>query len=74
MAPISLVFPLLVLIVMYIFGIYTFRNIGWVLLCLIWGVIGFWVAFFASPELAKLGLSNLSVAILMVPVIQQIFA
>ncbi len=74
MAPISLGFPLLVLIVMYIFGIYTFRNIGWVLLCLLWGVIGFWAAFFASHELAKLGLSNLLIAILIVPVIQQIFA
>ncbi len=74
MAPISLAFPLLVLIVMYIFGIYTFRNIGWVLLCLIWGVIGFWATFFASPKLAELGISNLLVAILIVPVIQQVFA
>ncbi len=74
MALISLGFPLLVLIVMYIFGIYTFRNIGWVLLCLIWGSIGFGAAFFASPELAKLGLSNLLIAIVIVPAIQQIFA
>lgn len=74
MAPISLGFPLLVLIVMYIFGIYTSRNIGWVLLCLVWGVIGYWTAFFVSPKLAELGLSSPLIAILIVPIIQQVFA
>lgn len=74
MAPISFGFPLLVLIVMYIFGIYTLRNIGWVLFCLLWGVIGFWAAFLGGPKLAELGLSNPLIAILIVPVIQQIFA
>src|SRR5512140_1658565 len=74
MLPLSLGFPLLVLIVMYVFGIYTFRNIGWVLLCLVWGVIGFGAAYFASPELANLGLSKLLAATIVVPVIQQVFA
>lgn len=59
---------------MYIFGIYTLRNIGWILLCLVWGVIGFWTVVFTSPTLANLGLSNLLIAILIVPVILQIFA
>jgi len=72
MVPISLVFPVLVLIVMYIFSIYTLRNLGWVVLCLIWGVIGFWIAFFTIPKLAEAGLSNLLSAILTPPVILQL--
>ena len=72
MVPISLVFPLLVLLVMYIFSIYTFRTIGWVLLCLAWGVIAFWAAFFIIPKLAELGLSNLVNAAIILPVLLQV--
>ncbi len=67
-------FPLLVLLVMYIFGIYTFRNIGWVLLCLVWGAIGFGAAFFLDPKLAGLGISLALIATLITPSIQQLFA
>ncbi|HEX2996706.1 MAG TPA: PrsW family glutamic-type intramembrane protease [Anaerolineales bacterium] len=74
MTPISLGFPLFVLIVMYMFGIYTLRNIGWVLLCLVWGALGFGAAYFVSPELTKLGMSNLLAAAIITPVIQQVFA
>ncbi len=74
MAPIGLAFPILVLIVMYFFGIYNLRNLGWVLLCLIWGVIGFWAVFFAGPRFADWGLSKLWIAILLGPAIQQILA
>ncbi len=74
MALIGLGFPLLVLIVMYIFGIYSLRNLGWVLLCLVWGVVGFWAVYYASPRFADWGLSNPVIAILLAPLIQQIFA
>ncbi len=59
---------------MYIFGIYNLRNLGWMVLCLVWGILGFWAVWFANPELTNLGLSALLMAILIVPIILQIFA
>ena len=67
-------FPLLVLLVMFIFGMYTSRNFGWVLLCLLWGVIGFSASFLLNSQLARIGVVSLAIAVIFYPLIQQTFA
>src|SRR3990172_8225376 len=66
-------FPLGMLFVMYFFGMYTLRNFGWVLLCLIWGAIGFAASYFLNPKLLELGVGRDILAILLAPLLQQIF-
>ena len=66
-------FPVLVLLVMFIFGMYTFRNIGWVLLCLFWGAAGFGVSHLLNPRLENLGVDALALTVVFTPLIQQVF-
>lgn len=66
-------FPVIVLLVMFVFGMYTFRNLGWVLLCLLWGAAGFGVSHLLDPQLAKVGVDSLALTIVITPLVQQVF-
>ncbi|MBV6396192.1 MAG: hypothetical protein HFACDABA_01785 [Anaerolineales bacterium] len=65
--------PVVVLLVMFIFKMYTFRNLGWVLLCLLWGAVGYGVTHFLNPPLAALGLDALALTVVFTPLLQQVF-
>lgn len=64
--------PVVVLLVMFIFKMYTLRNLGWVLLCLFWGAAGYGVTRFLNPQLASLGLNALAVTAVFTPLTQQV--
>jgi hypothetical protein len=66
------IFPLLVLLVMFVFGMYTYRNVKWVFLCLLWGALAFGISYFINPYLSKLGVSDLAIGSVFSPLIQQI--
>lgn len=66
-------FPLVTLFVMYFFRMYTLRNFGWVLACLLWGALGYGLNYLLEPRLLELGLSRALLAVLFVPLIQQLF-
>jgi len=65
--------PLIVMLVMYMFGMYVRRNLGWVLLCLIWGAIGYGAFFLLHPKLLEMGVSQEATSILIAPLIQYTF-
>ena len=65
-------FPLSMLLVMYVFGMYTQRNIGWVLLCLVWGAVGYGASYLLNPKLIEMGLSREVLVIIFAPLTQQI--
>jgi len=64
---------LFIMLVMFIFGLYTRRNFGWVVLCLAWGTIGYEAVILLSPKLLEWGVNNQAISILIIPVIQQFF-
>ena len=66
-------FPVLVLLVMFIFGMYSVRNLGWVLLCLVWGAAGFGVSHILDPRIASMGLNGLALTVVFTPLVQQVF-
>lgn len=66
-------FPLAMLLVMYVFGMYTWRNLGWVLLCLTWGALGYGANYLIHAELLEQGLSRQILSIIFTPLIQQTF-
>jgi len=70
---IGLATPLIVMLVMYIFGLYTHRNIGWVLLCLAWGAVGSGVVSLLKSKLLEVSVTNQAVSILITPLLQQFF-
>lgn len=65
-------FPLGVLLIMYFFGMYTLRNLGWVLLCLVWGAIGYGASYLLNTNLFKMGMSQEMLVIIFAPLTQQI--
>ena len=67
-------FPLIVILVMYFFGMYVRRNSGWVLLCLLWGVIGYFVFTMLNTYLfATMTISSGAVNVIIAPLLQQVF-
>ena len=67
-------FPLIVILVMYFFGMYVRRNSGWVLLCLLWGVIGYFAYTMLNTFIfANMALSKVAVNVIIAPLLQQIF-
>ena len=69
---VSIGFSIILLIVMYIFGLYTFRNLRWVLLSLIWGAVGYGLSYLLTQKALDPDLNPAVVLILVVPIIQQI--
>ena len=69
---ISVGFSVILLIVMYAFGLYTLRNLRWVLLCLMWGAIGYGLSYLLNQKAIDLELNRAVMLILVLPIIQQI--
>jgi len=66
------VIPFLVLVGMYIFGMYTSRNAKWVLLSFALGGAAFAVSYFITNELIAVGLDDERIGTVLAPLIQQI--
>ena len=64
---------LFIMLVMFIFGLYTRRNFVWVILCLTWGAIGYESVILLNPKLLEMKVSSQAISILIIPIIQQIF-
>ena len=60
----------LIVLIMFFFGLYTRRNAGWVALSLLWGTLSYGVFFFLEPELIIMGLDHQEINILTGPLIQ----
>jgi len=67
-------FPLIVILLMYLFGMYVRRNLGRVLICLLWGAVGY-LAFtmLDTYVFANMDLSKQAVNVVIAPLLQQIF-
>ncbi len=63
--------PIIVMLGMYIFGLYSRRNIGWVLLSLIWGASGYGVFMLLEPKLLAMRLDQQVLQIALIPLFQQ---
>jgi hypothetical protein len=63
--------PVFVMLGMYLFGLYSRRNIGWVLLSLIWGAASYGVFMLADPKLHEMGLDLQVLQIGLIPLFQQ---
>lgn len=69
---ISVGVPLLILLVMLVFGLYSNRSIGWVALCLVWGAIGYFLAAQLNTYLFKQGVEKDALVIFLTPIIHQV--
>jgi RsiW-degrading membrane proteinase PrsW (M82 family) len=63
--------PVIVMLVMFMFGLYSRRNTGWVMLCLIWGAVSYGAFTLLNPKLLEMGLSKEAINIAFTPLIQQ---
>jgi GAF domain-containing protein len=71
---ISVGIPVFVLMVMGVFGLYTRRNFGLVLLCLAWGAaLSYGIVAQLVPWLLTQGLDEQNVNILLAPLLQYLF-
>ncbi|GAB4540942.1 MAG: hypothetical protein Fur002_08530 [Anaerolineales bacterium] len=71
---ISLGFAILVLIVMFAFGLYTPRNLRWVLLSLFWGGVSYGLASLLTQQAAQTKINLAVLLMLLIPILQQIMA
>ena len=63
-------FPIAILLVMYVFGMFTLRNFGWVLLSLLWGAFAYGANYLLNPKLLEMGISWDVVRIIFAPMIR----
>jgi RsiW-degrading membrane proteinase PrsW (M82 family) len=57
---------------MFIFRMFAARTIGWVLLCMAWGALGYEAAILLNAQLGKLGADGEILPILLTPLVLQI--
>jgi GAF domain-containing protein/RsiW-degrading membrane proteinase PrsW (M82 family) len=69
---ISIGFSIVVLLVMYAFGLYAVRNLRWVLLSLIWGAVTFGICYLLELQALKAKLNLAVMLIIVLPILQQI--
>lgn len=69
---ISIGIPLLILLVMFVFGLYSNRSIGWVALCLLWGAASYFLAAQLNNYLLEQGVEREAIVIYFTPIIHQI--
>lgn len=70
---VSIGIPLLILIVMLIFKLYSSRNLGWVAFCLLWGVIGCYASIQINNALFDMGVEQDALGIFLAPIVHQVF-
>lgn len=63
----------IIILVMYLFGLYTRRNIGWVGLCLIWGSLSYGLVSQVQSYLSEMGISNEAVLVIIAPATHLLF-
>ncbi len=64
--------PLGMLLIMFIFRMFAARTIGWVLLCMAWGALGYEAAILLNAQLGKLGADGEILPIILTPLLLQI--
>ena len=64
-------FPILILLIMYLFGLFTNRNAGWVAVCLLWGAAGYFLGAWSIASLTTQGADAADIKIYLVPLLQQ---
>jgi len=62
----------IILIVMYVFGLYTRRNFHWVILSLVWGAAGYGLSYLLGQQAPAWGVNRAVWVIILIPLIQQI--
>ncbi len=65
--------PLLILLVMLVFGLYTVRNLGWIAICLVWGAFGSFISHQINAWLLGQGVEQDALVIFLVPILHQFF-
>ena len=68
---IGLGIPVIVMLGMFIFGLYARRNFGWVLLSLMWGAASYGLFLLLEPALAQNALGDRAIQIFLSPLFQQ---
>lgn len=64
-------FPILILLTMYLFGLFTYRNAGWVFISLLWGAAGYFLGKWISGQLAAQNANPIYISTLVIPLLQQ---
>lgn len=64
--------PLILLLIMFVFGLYTRRNFGWVLFCLFWGAVSYGAFIQSQSRLLSMDLDQQVISIVVSPLIQYI--
>jgi hypothetical protein len=64
--------PVIMLLIMYIFGLYTRRNFGWVLYCLFWGAVSYGAFTQFHSKLLSMELDQQIISVAVSPLIQYI--
>lgn len=70
---ISIGLPLTILLVMFIFGLFSRRSLGWVAACLVWGSVGCLFSFEINRNLLEMGIERDAIIIFLTPIVHQIF-
>lgn len=65
--------PFIVMLVMYLFGLYARRNAGWVIFSLLWGIAGYGAFTLLESNLLEMALDPRVTNILFTPLFQQSF-
>jgi|GEM_PF-716798 len=71
---ISIGFAIIVLVVMFAFGLYTPRNLRWVLLSLFWGGVSYGLAYLLAQQAAQAKINLAALFVLLIPILQQLMA
>ncbi len=64
-------FPILILLTMYLFGLFSYRNAGWVGISLLWGATGYFLGSWISGQLTGQGADPTNLVTFFVPLLQQ---
>lgn len=64
-------FPILILLTMYLFGLFSYRNAGWVMISLLWGMVGYFIGTWTLASLGAQGADPTQVKMFLVPLLQQ---
>ncbi len=62
--------PVIMLLGTYVFGLYTRRNLLWILFCLFWGAVSYQIYFLLLPKLIGLDVRPELVRVIFAPLIQ----
>ena len=69
---ISIGIPLLILLVMLIFRLYSRRNLGWMAFCLLWGAFGCFLSTQINGYLYAQGVAMNTLVIFLAPIVHQL--